>query len=489
MLAKSSDSRLIEFTSQRLAHTMSELIEIKEITEEELPAALKEHWKNAKASVERNNPGYAVKFLQAILKEQPGFLNARKLLRQAEITVTGASPGSAKKGLFGSSGGGAGGLARQSKKDPVATLAAIEKELEKDPFNAAINDVLHDTCLKVNLLDTAAFALETARKGNPENTKIGHKLAQFYILRDMHNEAANVFRDIVKNDPSDGAAIKGEKDASAKASMQKNKLSEDTSFKDLIKSDEAADLEKASKAALTKDQLLEKAANLGAQYEADPHNLVVVKDLAQAYEQLEDWPLAHQFYDWAHQVSNGDVALRSKAEVMKDKANDFTIQQLEEAAAADPDNAELQAQLKEAKSGRVAERLVECQQRVDQNPTDPKLRYDLGHAFYDAEQYSEAIPHLQQATRNPHIRTKVLLLLGRTFNAKGMIDLSIKQLSDANAELTAMDNTKKEILYELGLIFTKADRMEEAISCFKQIYEVDYGYRDVAARVEGSYTD
>lgn len=467
---------------------MSELIEIKEITEEELPASLKEHWKNAKASVERNNPGYAVKFLQAILKEEPGFLNARKLLRQAEISVTGATPGSAKKGLFGTSGGGASGLVRQSKKDPVGALIAIEKELEKDPFSAAVNDALHDTCLKVSLLDTAAFALETARKGNPENTKLAHKLAQFYILREMHMEAANVFRDIVKNDPSDGAAIKGEKDASAKASMQKNKLSEDSSFKDLIKSDEAAELEKASRSALTKDQLLEKAATLGAQYEADAHNIAVVKDLALTYEQLEDWPLAHQFYDWAHQISNGDVALRSKAEAMKDKANDFTIAQLEEAAAADPSDVDLQAQLKEAKSGRVAERLVECQQRVDQNPTDPKLRYDLGQAFYDAEQYSEAIPHLQQATRNPHIRTKVLLLLGRTFNAKGMMDLSIKQLSDANDELTTMDNTKKEILYELGLIYTKAERQEEAIECFKQIYEVDYGYRDVAARVEGSYT-
>ncbi len=42
--------------------------EIREITEVELPANLKDHWKSAKASVERNNPGYAIKFLQAILK-------------------------------------------------------------------------------------------------------------------------------------------------------------------------------------------------------------------------------------------------------------------------------------------------------------------------------------------------------------------------------------------------------------------------------------
>jgi hypothetical protein len=30
--------------------------------------------------------------------------------------------------------------------------------------------------------------------------------------------------------------------------------------------------------------------------------------------------------------------------------------------------------------------------------------------------------------------------------------------------------------------------MEAALDSFKQIYEVDYGYRDVAQRVESSYS-
>jgi hypothetical protein len=30
--------------------------------------------------------------------------------------------------------------------------------------------------------------------------------------------------------------------------------------------------------------------------------------------------------------------------------------------------------------------------------------------------------------------------------------------------------------------------VEKSLDCMKQIYEVDYGYRDVAARVEASYT-
>ena len=467
---------------------MSEVKEIREITEAELPAAHVEHWKSAKASVERNNPGYAIKFLQAILKEEPGFLNARKLLRQAEITNTGATPGGGKKGLFGSSSGG-GGIVRQAKKDPQAALVAAEKELVDDPFSAGTNDALHDVALGMGLMDTAAFALETARKGNPENTKLAHKLAMFYVAREMHHEASVVYRDIVKHDPTDGVAVKGEKDSSAKASMQKNRMSESQSFSDMVKSDEAAELEKASRTALTKEQLAERAAELSVEYEADPNNLAVVKKLATTYEQLEDWTTCASFYDWAFQLAPGDVAIKSKADEVRDRATEQYIKEVEAAAAADPDNAELQAQYAEIKQNRVTERLAECKVRVENNPTDPKMRYELGEAYYDAGDYSEAIPHLQQATRNPHIRTKVLLLLGRTFDAKGMTDLAIKQLSDAESELTAMDSTKKEILYELGVIYHKADRKDEALNCFKQIYEIDYGYRDVAARVEGSYED
>ena len=461
---------------------MSETKEITEITEENLPANLREHWKSAKASVERNNPGYAIKFLQAILKEEPGFLNARKLLRQAEISETGATPGSSKKGLFGSSGAG-----RQAKKDPAGALVTIEKELEKDPFNLGLNETLHDVALRISLMDTAAFALETARKGNPENTKVAHRLAQFYVARDMHLEAASVFRDIVKHDPSDGAAVKGEKDSSAKASMQQNLTDDNTGIK--VDSAGAAELEKASRTALTKDQLQERAAELVVQYQANANDLAVVKQLANTYEQLEEWTNAHQFYDWAHQLSEGDVALKGKAEAMKDQAADEYIRQVKVAAEADPDNEELQAQLAEISADRLKERVQECEERVKANPTDPKMRFDLGTAYYDAGEYSEAIPHLQQATRNPHIRIKVLLTLGRCFDAKGLTDLAIKQLSDANSELTVMDNVKKEILYALGSIYHKAGRKDEALECFKQIYEVDYGYRDVAARVEGSYED
>lgn len=68
-----------------------------------------------------------------------------------------------------------------------------------------------------------------------------------------------------------------------------------------------------------------------------------------------------------------------------------------------------------------------------------------------------------------------------------MLDLAVKQLEEAAREILSMDAMKKEITYNLGLVYEQMGDTASSIASMKQIYEVDYGYRDVAARVEGSY--
>ena len=460
-----------------------------EITEKDLPANFKPLWLKALTAVQANNLEYAITLLQSVLKESPGFLEARKLLRKCELQLAGGAK--KKSSFFGLQTGGMGSLKLQStaKKNPQEALVLIEKELEKDPLNDQANDLLFDVCVKLEFFETAAFALETVRKGNPENAKLLHKLAKFYLEREQPLLASEVYNDIIKHHPTDGVAIKGSKDASARASMQKQKWDENADMRTLMRDKEQfEELEKASRTGLTREQLEQRRDQIIEKYNADPNHLGTVKDLAGIYEQLEDWHNAQTFYEWAHSLSAGDVALAAKASVMKDRALEADLNQLEAAVQADPENEELSAALEARRADRRAEQVQEAQRRVDQNPTDPQLRFELGSALYNAGDYSAAIPHLQQATRNPHIRTKVLLLLGRTFKAKGMFDLSIKQLSDALADLHAMDNTKKEVLYDKGLIHEEMGDKASALDCFKQIYEVDYGYRDVAQRVESSYS-
>jgi hypothetical protein len=68
-----------------------------------------------------------------------------------------------------------------------------------------------------------------------------------------------------------------------------------------------------------------------------------------------------------------------------------------------------------------------------------------------------------------------------------MLDLAAKQLEEAAHEITSMDAMKKAIVYNLGLVYELMGNREKSVAAMKQIYEADYGYRDVAARVESSY--
>jgi hypothetical protein len=102
--------------------------------------------------------------------------------------------------------------------------------------------------------------------------------------------------------------------------------------------------------------------------------------------------------------------------------------------------------------------------------------------------FTEALPELQQAKGNPHIRIKAMLLLGRCFERKNMNDLAKSSFADANKELTIMDGTKKELLYELALVCEKMGDKASSLEALKEIYNADYGYRDVAQRVEASYS-
>lgn len=460
-----------------------------EISEADLDPKVKPVWLKAMTAVQTKNFGYAIKLLQSVLKDSPGFLDGRRLLRKCESHETG---GPRKRGgLFGmKSGGGLGAmkLSAQVKKDPQASLIAIEAELEKDPYSPELNDLLFEAFQALEWNESAAFALETLRKGHPEEAKYMHKLADFYLTHGQSMNAAEVYKDIIKHHPTDSAAIKGEKDATARASMEKQKWGEDADMRDLMRNkEEFEELEKQSRSGLTREQLEERRDQLAADYAQDQNNLKIVKELASVFERLEDWEQAHAYYEWAFSLSNGDSALRSKAGVMADRLKEQEIRDLEARAAENPDDPEVQAMLSERLQERTQEVVGEAQRRVDQNPTDPLLRFDLGRALFNAGDYSSAIPQLQQAKRNPHIQSKVLLLLGQTFKAKGMLDMGVKQLETALADLAGMDATKKEVLYEKGLLHDEMGDKSAAIDCFKEIYEVDYGYRDVAERVESSY--
>ena len=458
------------------------------IDEAELPSNLKNLWLKALSAIELRNHVYAISLLQAVLKEEPKFLKGRMILRKSEVEKL-----KSEKKLIKFPAGGMGGMkfAGQIKKDPFGAIEAIEKVLESDPHNVGANQSLHDAAIAVGMLELAGFALETVRQGHPDNTKVGHQLANFYMDRDMPGLASAVYRDIAKHDPTDLVAIQGEKNSIARASMKNQKWDSSTSLKDLVKDKgEAAALEQESRSAMTADQMQEQLVNLGEKYAEDPNDLAVVKRIANLYEQLEDWDNALTYYDWGFQLSSGDTALERKVDIMRDRQRAAALKAMEEDLAAETDpaaKAEKRAKIDEIRRGQSENLIAEARRRVERNPTDAQLRYELGNRLFDAGDFSEALPELQKAKNHAHLRARTLVMIGKCYEKKNMNDLAVRQFAEANEELVEMDDTKKDVLYQLGQVYTKMGESEKVLECLKQIYEADYGYKDVAKLVEESY--
>ena len=124
---------------------------------------------------------------------------------------------------------------------------------------------------------------------------------------------------------------------------------------------------------------------------------------------------------------------------------------------------------------------------VKRYPNDLQFRYELGYQYYLRKQYNEAIEEFQLAQRNPQRRTRALYYLALCFREKGQPDIAFEQLQKAAAELTLMDETKKDVVYEMGLLADQMGRKDEAIGYFKEIYSVDIKYRDISQRIEAAY--
>ena len=460
-------------------------------TEKELSEDQRAHWLKAVAAIELRNFGYAISLLQGILKQEPQFLTGRQLLRRTEVTRLKA----AKKKFFNVSTASVAVMKaqREMKKDAKRAVELIEKILEDEPYNKQANLALKDAAVAAGWLETGVFALQTLLEENARDTKLLHELARLYHELGESEREVEIYNRISAIDPADAAAMRLGKDASARDSMKSGGWAAAASYRDLIKDKEAAvSLEQQSRMQLTEESLGRQIAEVYALHEAEPQNIDIARRLGGLSEQKDDLDAAIAWYRYASDLTEGsDPGLIRKISELRVKVTEREIAALEESIANNAGDTmvltEKNSALAAAKKRRAEMLIEEARKRVERNPTDLQFRFELGEHLMNAGHFREGLPELQRARQNPNARLKAMNALGRCYRELGMFDLAAKQLEEAAREIATMDATKKEIVYNLGLVYERMGNREKSLACMKQIYEADYGYKDVATRVESSY--
>ncbi len=440
------------------------------------------------SAMERNNFVYAVDMFSAALRLEPRFLKARKLLRATAIKRFKMSGGGPLRRVAAALSGFpllvAGHVALKFGK-AFKALELSEKLILKDPFNLLFIRLLCDAAESASMPEAAIHMLVLSREHYPDNTDLIMRLGKLYTSMDQMNEARECFEKVVQLRPRDTASLRNLKDAMARDSMSRGGWreagKEGGSYRDLIKDKrQSAALEQEDKIVRTAkgiELLIEEGE---ARVKDAPSNVTERRALANLYVQ------AGRFDDAVNLLEEGmklpgasDQSMAQMAAGVRIKQFDQEITELRE--AGDVAGAE-------AVESRKRDFAFEnAKSRVKQYPNDLPIRFEYGLLLYEKGELDEAIQQFQMSERNPALRVRSLYQIALCFKEKQQFDMARSQFEAAAEGLSDMGDMKKAVFYELGQVLESIGDVEQALSRYKQIYQVDIRYKDVAAKIEGAY--
>ncbi|MSU22841.1 MAG: hypothetical protein EXS32_03355 [Opitutus sp.] len=441
---------------------------------------------NARVALDRGNFDYVAEVTAQVLKAVPGCLPVRKLQRVAQLRAAKGKGGFMAKTMSGFSaapfmfGGG--------NKEPAKMMETAETLLGKDPTSVPALKMLAEAAGGLGFPETVAFALDAIREIEPDNRPNLLALGEAWLAAAKPAEALKVVDEILRTKLNDADAQNLMRRASVAQTVTQNKWDAKSNYREKLRDEEQAVSLEQEKKIVTGDamtlRLLEEALARAAK---EPANLNHYRAVAQTYRQLGDLTQALVWVRKARQQPAGqvDAALEKQESELAAAVIEQRVHATETAATAG--DAAAQARLPGVRAELASFKLSESKRYIDRYPNDFAARHAFALQLLESGQVDVAIAQFQQAQKGPQVRLAALVGLARCFKAKKLFDLAVAQLTTAKADLGQMDDTKKDIVYELGTCLELMGQADLAILEFKAIYSEDIGFRDVADKVNAFY--
>jgi|SRR3984957_1866743 len=457
-----------------------------EKTISQIPRLVREQYQKGMTAFERKNFDYAIAIFNQVLAQEPGFFDCRQALRVSQHKKSGGTSTFFKKMLSGA--GSSPLLAKaQMQKDPLETIKTVEQVLNSDPNSAAAHKLLADAALSADLPKTAVLSLEIVVKNSPKDEEAQKNLARAYSEAGQGEKAEMVMAELMRQHPGDLKLADELKDISARKTLAEGgyeALSDGSgSYRDILKDkDRSVQLEQEGRQIKTDDVAQRHIAKLEAELAQEPNNMKKLRSVAELYTQQKDFDRALATYNRiVEKEGAADSSLQKAIAETTIRKLDQGMSQMDPQA---PEYAEKSTQLKAERDNYI---LSEVRQRAERYPGDLGIRFELAELLFKAGKIGEAMPEFQKAQANPHKRLQALAYLGQCFAARGMYDMAASQLQAALKEKPVFDDEKKDMTYALAAVLEKMGKLNDADELYKQICQVDMGFKDVMAKVEASY--
>ena len=452
----------------------------------EIPRNQRELYEKGNAALAKKNYDYAIAIYNQVLQNEPGFYECREALRATQFHKAGTGGGFFKK-MFGTASSSP-HLAKAQfllRNNPAEALSVCEQVLNGDPSNGHAHKLLAEAAMELDFPKTAVLSLEILFKNNPSDKDVVLRLGLALAAAGNVTRADTIVGDFQKAHPNDQEVAQARKNIAARRTLHEGGYNElasgQGSYRDILKDkEEAATIEQEGRQVKSEDVATQLIADYEARLQKTPDDQRLLRSIADLYAQKNEFDRALEYLQRV-QVTGSDPSLQKAITDLKVKRLEHEISQLD---PSDPLSAEKKTQIeKEKQEFQVAQ----ARAQVERYPNDLAYRFDLGVLYYKVGRMNEAIQEFQKSQNNPNKKISSLYYLGLCFSARGMNDLAVRSLQNALKEKVGFDEEKKQLIYALGSVLEKMGKKEEAIEQFKQIYEADIGYKDVAKKVDDYY--
>ena len=371
--------------------------------------------------------------------------------------------------------------------NPAEALALAEQVLNADARNGIAHKIIVQAAEALDMPRTAVMSLEVLWEQNPKDKNTTIKFAEFLGKIGEVKLAERILIELQTALPTDPDVNQALKNSSAARTLDEGGYhqaeAEGSSYRDILRNeDEARALEQEQRVQKTEDASERLIHEYETRLKTDAKNPKLMRSLAELYTQKKQFDRATEWYAKLKAADQGhDASLDQAIAQVAVKKLDAQAEQLDPTA---PDFAEQTERLQQEK---LAFQLSESQKRVEKYPTDMAFRFELGVLLFQAGKISEAQKEFQKAQSNPNKRIAALNYLAQCFSKRKIFDLAASTLQDAIKEKLVFDDEKKDLIYNLGVVFESMGKKEDAIEQFKVIYKVDTSYRDVEAKVDAYY--
>ena len=452
---------------------------------QDVTAKLREIYNRAMDAGRKKNWDYAIDLMLNVLEKEPTLQPARQELRKFEAGKSGGLGFIGKLTTKIMASLKVPKIRVIAKKDPFKAILKCEKLLGEYLYNSTVLNALADIAAAKGAYFIGIEALEIIHEQRPNNESNLRKLAEYYKEIKDGMAYLRIFQEIGNRHPND-LTVQGQvRSALAFSTMHKANWKKEGTTQEKVHNKENAIAEQIAEGSLHDEKqatvLVEKYTKELEERESSD----VRRRLAEAYIMLKEYEKAIEHLNII-QENNGtmDPTIDKLIESAYIANIDANIKELSQ----NPDQyEEPEGQLADLRQHRTQYRFKRATERVERYPNDTQLRYDLALMYFETENFDAALEEFQKARKNPQRKRSCIVYIGRCFEHKKQFDMAVDQFTEALDEMLEMSKEKMEAIYYLGIAYESLGQNDKALECFKEIYQNNINYKDVAERIQKHY--